>query len=138
MMLQVEKDGFQTAVCKLCGQKIVWAYGKGDCKKIPLDPKAPVYYVEMGDPTGPEKLKNLTVAKQMKGNPFSVHRYPERTRFLVNHFATCPAKQKSWKLLEEIYDVLHSRHLGVPPHPDPTDVSAVRVFAQIRTYLGKE
>lgn len=58
--------------CKGCGKEILWGITPSG-KRIPLDPKPPVYLIK-GDPT-------------RNGHPVAV----ERIRQVhVSHFATCP------------------------------------------------
>jgi len=61
-----------TAPCRLCGREIVWGTD-AERKRIPLDPRAPVYQVQTED--GPE-LGEVLVATRDRGA-------------LVSHFATC-------------------------------------------------
>lgn len=57
-----------TAPCRLCGKPIVWATSP-DGKRLPLDPRAPVYRV------GADLAGTLTGTRDRDA--------------LVSHFATC-------------------------------------------------
>ena len=59
-----------SATCRGCGKPILWATTR-EGKKIPLDPKAPVYYV-IGDG------HDTPFAEKTTGGYF------------VSHFSTCP------------------------------------------------
>lgn len=62
------------SVCKGCGKEIVWAVSETG-RKIPLDPRAPVYSVKGGECS---LQKNGT---NVMGEVIS---------YYVSHFATCP------------------------------------------------
>lgn len=59
-----------TSPCKGCGKPIVWGE-TDDGKKIPLDPKPPVYTVVW-------TARKITCSRS------------PREVFMVSHFATCP------------------------------------------------
>ncbi len=60
-----------TSQCKKCGKKILWATNKETGKKIPLDPRPPVYAVRICEDGSVEAI-NL------------------KKEGAVSHFATCP------------------------------------------------
>lgn len=62
---------FRTSLCRGCGKPIVWGTDENG-KRIPLDPRAPVYLVVEGV------------------NGYELKRVPQ---VLVTHFATCSKAQ---------------------------------------------
>ena len=65
----------KTSICKgeTCGKPIIWAE-TADGKRIPLDPKAPVYHVVNSDTGRIERLPS--------------------DLYMVSHFATCKDANK--------------------------------------------
>lgn len=63
----------KTSPCKGCGKPILWAQDH-EGKKIPLDPKPPVYTVY-----GRDLDKGVALCERST-----------RQIFMVSHFATCP------------------------------------------------
>lgn len=72
------------SICKGCGARIVWAVTE-DGKKIPVDPKPPVYKLFWAHPHPITKAPVAAwrvAAVDLQGSD------PEG--YGVNHFATCP------------------------------------------------
>ncbi len=63
------------SACRGCGKEIVWA-GTKDGKKIPLDPRPPVF----------------RVYPFIQGGQAEAERVGDN--FMVSHFATCPQANK--------------------------------------------
>lgn len=67
------------STCRGCGREIVWGTTE-DGKKIPLDPRAPVYTL------GPKKIGDNPAFGESDGDQLV-----KRTSLaMVSHFATCP------------------------------------------------
>ncbi len=65
--------------CKGCGKRIVWGETP-EGKKIPLDPSAPVYSIDVGENSGEMRV----------WDGLGVRPVERRRGFMVSHFATCP------------------------------------------------
>ena len=63
---------FRTTPCRGCGRPIVWAVDPTG-QRIPLDPRPPVYHVNLEDPANPGSAR---CSRSSTG--------------MVSHFATCP------------------------------------------------
>lgn len=71
-----------TVACRGCGKPIVWI--ELDGKKIPLDPRAPVYRVWPADDGGLRTPQTGERAPQKSTETYLAPLY------MVSHFATCP------------------------------------------------
>jgi hypothetical protein len=68
--VEATRRALKTSPCRGCGKPIAWATSIGGTKKIPLDPKPPVYDVTVqGDDQYVATISDISY---------------------VSHFATCP------------------------------------------------
>ncbi len=81
------------SVCRGCGLQILWGQTK-DGKKVPLDPRAPIYQVIKGD----------EIARVETG-------------LYVSHFATCPEAYK--KKGERAWEQPAQQHFSEPKEVQP-------------------
>lgn len=82
-------NDLKTVPCKGCGKPIVWAeFHKEDGSrgKVPLDPRAPVYYVRGTLADGAQFVARADGIERTAGKPTG-NRGPTA---YVSHFATCP------------------------------------------------
>jgi hypothetical protein len=71
------------SICRGCGKEIVWGTTE-DGKKIPLDPRAPVYSL------GPRKIGDNPAFGERDGD-----QVVKRTSLaMVSHFVTCPKRDQ--------------------------------------------
>lgn len=66
--------------CRGCGKPMIWGISKNGKMRIPLDPKAPVYYV----------LGNYNVGENGEGADIKATIVERAQGYFVTHFATCP------------------------------------------------
>ena len=77
----------QLGECRGCGKPVLWVAitkADGTIGKLPLDPRAPVYFV--GGRSGPDGSPCATKANKDR-DPLIQDPLPEA---YVSHFATCP------------------------------------------------
>lgn len=86
----------KTVPCRGCGKPIIWGTTK-DGKRIPLDPRAPVYVVNALEyPPAPEDLEIVHIERgNGKEPPSTAFRWAKGNGAVVfaayvSHFATCP------------------------------------------------
>ena len=92
-------EPYPTTPCTYCGRPIVWGVD-GNGKRIPLDPRPPVYRVFHPQAGG----RTCTLARD--------------TSAMVSHFATCPrASEASGRARQPQRDPIQGRATSATPPP---------------------